>query len=449
MVAMGSSVTHVERLTQQRPRAGAGAAAVADPSKLLHKIAADNIAGEIMLHRILTGTTASSTLLVLALWPSIGTELAAPLVCFSLALAAYFALMLIMLQRGLSERWPWLPWVATTIEASVGTAVIAIIGHFKGGAWALSSPAQLISPMFLAIVGLRLRPSLCLYATALTLAQLMLLQAMVLLPGVDPLLAQELPTLSAWGVAERAFWLVMIGIVTAHGAARARDLALYGGREHWARRKLHRELGRYVSSDVAEAILRGEAAFGHAERREVTVLFCDLRNFTSLCEREAPETIVQILNTFFERACAVIAANGGTVNKFLGDGLLVLFGAPEEHPNHARAGAEAAHDLIRVADELRRQGGIWEDFDVGIGLDTGVVVVGAIGAPSRVEYTAIGSTVNRAARLQSIARDQPHRIVVSQPCLVSMGSQANVVSLGPVSLKGFAEPEPVYVFRHS
>jgi adenylate cyclase len=227
----------------------------------------------------------------------------------------------------------------------------------------------------------------------------------------------------------------MIGVVTAHGSARARDLALHGGRAREAQRNTPRG--------------PGDAVHGPTERREVTVLFCDLRNFTQLCERESPQTTVQILNTFYERACAVVAAHGGTVNRFLGDGLLVLFGAPAVQRNHARAGAEAAHDLIRVADELRRQGGVWEEFDVGIGLDTGVVVVGAIGAASRVEYTAIGSTVNRAARLQSISHDQPHRIVVSQPCLDAMGSQANVMSLGAVSLKGFTAPEPVYVFRHS
>jgi adenylate cyclase len=214
-------------------------------------------------------------------------------------------------------------------------------------------------------------------------------------------------------------------------------------------RTLERHLGRFVSPGVAEVILRGDAGLGGAERRDVTVLFCDLRDFTTLCERRDPEDVVDLLNTFFERACQIVQQHGGTVNKFMGDGMLALFGAPVEHPEPVIAAVEAAHEMMYAVDELRARGGIWRDLDVGISLDSGDVVVGEFGASSRAEYTAIGTTVNRAARLQGVSREAERRIVISEECARRLGPRANLVGMGAVKLKGLSEPVNVYAFRHS
>jgi adenylate cyclase len=186
-------------------------------------------------------------------------------------------------------------------------------------------------------------------------------------------------------------------------------------------RILERHLGRFVSPSVADVILRGDGGLGGAERRDVTVLFCDLRDFTTMCERRHPEDVVELLNTFFERACQIVQQHGGTVNKFMGDGLLALFGAPVEHPQPVNAAVEAAHEMMYAVDELRTRGGIWREFDVGISIDCGDVVVGEVGASSRAEYTAIGTTVNRAARLQGVAREAARRIVLSEECAARLG----------------------------
>ena len=153
-----------------------------------------------------------------------------------------------------------------------------------------------------------------------------------------------------------------------------------------------------------------------------------------------------MLNTFYGRVCGIIESHGGTVNKFMGDAVLALFGAPQDHPRHAAAAAEAALAILVAGDELRRQGGIRDGFEVGIGLDTGDVVAGAIGSASRAEYTAIGSTVNRAARVQGLARRAGQRIIVSCACAQALGQRADLVSLGDVSLKGFAAPEKAFAF---
>lgn len=214
-------------------------------------------------------------------------------------------------------------------------------------------------------------------------------------------------------------------------------------------RTLERHLGRFVSAGVANVILRGDGGLGGAERRDVTVLFCDLRDFTTLCERRDPEDVVALLNTFFERACQIVQQHGGTVNKFMGDGLLALFGAPVEHPHPVNAAVEAAHEMMYAVDELRARGGIWRDLDVGISIDCGDVVVGEVGASSRAEYTAIGTTVNRAARLQGVAREAERRIVLSEECATRLGPRANLVGMGAVKLKGLSTPVNVYAFRHS
>jgi class 3 adenylate cyclase len=174
------------------------------------------------------------------------------------------------------------------------------------------------------------------------------------------------------------------------------------------------------------------------------VLFCDLRGFTFLCERERPEDVVDLLNTFYERACALVAQHGGTVNKLLGDGMLALFGGPGDRPDHADAAAQTALGLMLMVNDLRRGGGVWTHLAIGIGLDTGEVVLGPVGSRERAEYTAIGSPVNRAARLQSLAERENRRIIVSQTTSRELRRRYRIVSLGAVALKGFASPEEAY-----
>ena len=209
--------------------------------------------------------------------------------------------------------------------------------------------------------------------------------------------------------------------------------------------RLARELGRYVSPPVARGILRGQIDLGNPQKRTVTVLFCDLRGFTFLCERERPEDVVEILDTFFEQAFAVIERRGGTVNKLYGDGMLALFNAPDDLPAHATAALDASDDIMQMVHRLRDKGGVWTHLAVGIGLDTGEVVAGPVGSSNRAEYTAIGSPVNRAARLQSLAEREMHRIVLSEATRRALGPRRRQVGLlGEFELKGFAAPERAY-----
>lgn len=243
--------------------------------------------------------------------------------------------------------------------------------------------------------------------------------------------------------------LLLAAVVAVVGVSRLSILTRRIRAASFRRHMLERHLRRYVSPRVAQAIISGERDLDGAELRDVTILFCDLRDFTIMCERERPEEVVRLLNTFYERACEVVQSHGGTVNKFMGDGLLALFGAPDHHPSPVHASVEAAHEIMYAADALRARGGIWAQLDIGISLDCGDVVVGEVGASSRAEYTAIGTPVNRAARLQGVSRAAARRIVLSEDLARRLGPRANLISMGSLELKGLSEPVKAYAFRHS
>jgi len=169
----------------------------------------------------------------------------------------------------------------------------------------------------------------------------------------------------------------------------------------------------YTPSHLAAQVFQSKSAL-EGERKQVTVLFCDLVGSTSLAERLGPETMHLLLNRFFELALSEVHRYEGTINQFLGDGFMALFGAPIAHEDHARRAALAAMGLQKVLaehhDELGGRGGV--ELKVRMGINTGWVVVGGIGDQLRRDYTAIGDTTNLAARLQQLA--EPGTVLVSE-----------------------------------
>jgi class 3 adenylate cyclase len=325
--------------------------------------------------------------------------------------------------------------IAVALEVSLASGPILVLalleapGLVAGGAGVGGYYAALV------LAALRLRPRLPLLAVGLAAVQHVVIYLALIRPEIgargDGLLV------------ERLAWLAVACAGVALSTGALRRLAGRSLGERQVRQHLESTLGRYVSRDVAEAILRDGVAPA-PQRRTVTVLFCDLRGFTFLCERERPEDVVELLNVFYEGACATVEASGGTVNKLLGDGLLALFGAPIDHPEHADAAADTALAIMALVAELRERGGVWTHLAVGIGIDTGEVVLGPIGSRARAEYTAIGSPVNRAARLQSLAERENRRIIMSQAARRALTRKHRVVSLGQVALKGFAAPERAF-----
>ena len=215
-------------------------------------------------------------------------------------------------------------------------------------------------------------------------------------------------------------------------------------------RHIRAALGRYMSDAVAARLaesaelpnLGGEAA-------TVTVLFSDIRNFTTLSERMAPEEVVEMLNAYFSRVVERILAAGGTVDKFIGDAVMAVFGLPNPSPDDALRAMRAALGLAGEAAAFRE----WMDrrfpgrdlprFAVGVGVHTGRVVAGNIGSARRMEYTAIGDAVNVASRLEGLSKDLGWTIVASQEAVDAAGPAALLGGRAERKVKGRAEPVQV------
>ena len=195
----------------------------------------------------------------------------------------------------------------------------------------------------------------------------------------------------------------------------------------------------YTPKHLAEKILTSRSAL-EGERKQVTVLFADVSGFTSLSERLDPEDVHTLMNRAFELMLGEVHRYEGTVNQFLGDGIMALFGAPIAHEDHAQRAAHAALGirlrLEEFRDDLQRRRGIV--FEVRQGLNTGLVVVGSIGTDLRMDYTAVGDTTNVAARLQQAA--DPGRVVISAATHRLIDGYFYTRPLGELSLKGKAEP---------
>ena len=202
----------------------------------------------------------------------------------------------------------------------------------------------------------------------------------------------------------------------------------------------------YTPPHLAERILRDRSALS-GERKQVTVLFADVSGFTSLSERLDPEEVHTLINRAFELMLAEIHRYEGTVNQFLGDGLMALFGAPLAHEDHARRAAHAALGVQRALagyrDELQASRGI--DFRVRLGLNTGLVVVGAIGDNLRMDYTAVGDTTNTAARMQQLA--EPGQIVIADATERLIAPYFELSALGAVPVKGKNQPVAAWELR--
>ena len=193
----------------------------------------------------------------------------------------------------------------------------------------------------------------------------------------------------------------------------------------------------YTPPHLAEKILTSRSAL-EGERKQVTVLFCDITNSTALAERLGPEAMHTLLNHFFELALAEIHRYEGTINQFLGDGFMALFGAPIAHEDHARRAVLAALDIQRALHE--RRGDDPSSIQVRLGLNTGLVVVGAIGDNLRMDYTAVGDTTNLAARLQQTGA--PGQIVIAEMTHRLVAGYCHTQSLGALSLKGKSDAGP-------
>jgi adenylate cyclase len=205
------------------------------------------------------------------------------------------------------------------------------------------------------------------------------------------------------------------------------------------REALREAFGSYVDPEVAERVLE-EGELLEGEDLEVTAMFVDIREFTPFAERSSARETVSFLNDFFELVVPIVLKHRGHANKFLGDGLLAVFGAPERMSDHADHALAAAREIAQAVEE--RFGG---EVRIGIGLNSGPVVVGSVGGGGRLEFAVIGDPVNVAARVEAETRDSGDVILLTEAtrCLLER-ADVELEPRGEVSLKGKSDPVPIY-----
>jgi adenylate cyclase len=205
------------------------------------------------------------------------------------------------------------------------------------------------------------------------------------------------------------------------------------------REAVKRAFAGYVSKEVMESVMAaGGVARLETNRRRVTVMFADIVNFSSLAERVAPEKVVSLLNDFFDAMIEAVMRNHGVPDKLLGDGLMAIFGAPGDDPFQEEHAVQAALDMQARVLTLREK---WEaegygKISIGIGINSGTAVVGNIGSKQHMEYTAVGDTVNLAARLEAATREIDAPILVSENTYVAVRPAFKWRSVGDLQVKG-------------
>ncbi len=191
---------------------------------------------------------------------------------------------------------------------------------------------------------------------------------------------------------------------------------------------------------VAKALDEEEQIAPGGKRQEISVLFADIRGYTSWSEGETPERVIETLNHYLSLAAEVVMGWGGTLDKFLGDGLMAIFNAPELQADHVHRAADTALALMRAADEVAALHD--HRLTYSIGVNVGTAVVGYIGAKRAVNYTAVGDMVNLTKRIQEHAA--PKQILVAEAVVHRLGHQARARPIGSIKVKGRKERVHVY-----
>jgi adenylate cyclase len=207
--------------------------------------------------------------------------------------------------------------------------------------------------------------------------------------------------------------------------------------------------GRHVGTKIAKELLEAKEELSGVDR-VLSVLFADIRGFTTRCETMSPKEAVRLLNLYHETMTGIIEDNGGIVNQLIGDGIMALFGATGHAPRHADDATNAAIEMIRgltdLNSRLEKEG--FAGLRIGVGVNTGPAVVGTIGSPMRMEYTAIGDTVNTAARIEGLTKDVGCEILIAQSTWNTTDPKPDAQELEPMEIRGRRDHLVLYQVSH-
>jgi len=214
-----------------------------------------------------------------------------------------------------------------------------------------------------------------------------------------------------------------------------------------SKEKIKHAMGKYISQDVMQNVVKNidELKLG-GKRADVTVLFADIRGFTSLSENMSAEEVSNILNEYFTGIEPIISKHSGVINKFIGDAVMAIFGEPIHDKNHALNAVKCADEILEKVEELQKK---WlkegkPKIEIGVGINTGEAFVGNIGSETRLEYTVIGDVVNLASRIENYNKIYKTKFLISATTYEKVRNIVDVIKISEVSIRGKAKKLDIY-----
>lgn len=230
-----------------------------------------------------------------------------------------------------------------------------------------------------------------------------------------------------------------------HELSESFDQMLEGLKE---RERMRHSLGRIMDPKIAEILIKEDPKLGGL-RRQATILFCDIRNYTSICEELSPDELQEFLNDYWKDTVEIIMEQEGTIDKFHGDGVCVIFGAPNLHADDPVRAVRAAWRLVENVEKInqRREAHRKIPIQIGIGIHTGEVIAGHIGSERRMDYTVVGDTVNVAARIEELNKKYGTKIMITDTVYEQVETYVKVKTLTLAHLRGHKRPILIHTVR--
>ncbi len=332
-------------------------------------------------------------------------------------------------------------YLSAFIETSIPTLTLINGAMFLGPVYTLFTPPILIYPIFIVLSALRLDFKLCVFTGAVAGIEYILLAVFCLtqnpIPTMEPILSGI--TLHFF----KGLLLFLAGVVTGFVTLQIKKRSLRSFEMLEERNRISRTFGEYVTPAVMDKLLTLKPDL-RSEKKNVCVMFLDIRNFTAYAEKRSPEEVVDYLESLFEFMVEIVNRHHGIVNKFLGDGFMAVFGAPLSDGADCLNGVAAAREILARVETEVADGRVLPTT-VGIGLHAGEAVTGSIGSSVRKEYTVIGDVVNLAARIEQLNKQLGSQLLISEVVWDSLEEGLkSATPMGQVQVKGREAPIQIY-----
>jgi adenylate cyclase len=336
---------------------------------------------------------------------------------------------------------PLLQYVSAFVETSIPSIALLVTAQFLGPVYSLFTPAPFVYALIIVLSTLRLDLRLCVFTGAVAAIEYWLLSGILIATAqtaaVEPILIAKPPHIL------KGLFLLLTGIAAGVVTSQIRKRILSSFEMVEERNRISRTFGEYVSPVVMNKLLTLKPDF-RSEKRDVCVMFLDIRNFTSYAEKTAPEDVVAYLESLFEFMIEIVNRHHGVINKFLGDGFMAVFGAPISEGSDCFNGVTAAKEILTRVNEEVALGNV-APTKVGIGLHSGEAVTGSIGSSLRREYTVIGDVVNLASRIEKLNKVFGSQLLISENVWQTLDAEFNdAIPKGEVKVQGREEAIQIY-----